>query len=568
MKKRRLAFLLTVVLALACSFGACNGGSSDVKKYFDQDAYAKTAYSSVTRLDGDLCATNLEHNLIALKTEVTSPSGEKSVTIKVVNALTGSDLHSETEYFNDNTFSFNVELDKYPLIVFEKVVEETDGSSSLPTNVSYYDYYLVKSSGGVELLMGGTKEVLKRYNSYVNSVMTFSIGNTTYWVNSKGEVIRELLSAVTEIYGNPNYFYAEYNDYLYDWVLPNGGSTSGISNRIQVFNKDGVCNVQYVVPATVFSANAFVLNNGNVFVQEYELALEGKDHNCVFDMGGIFVNANVKSKIINYQSGEVTELDLGFVVYELESAYDAKNSYSSFSFVLAEGYHNQAIVVDFDATGYSARSRYVVLDNLMNVECEVTNDTISANSFWAYGDSLNWMGKDHYYTEFGDAEGEYLAVFDLEGKATLKLNLSSLIGTTDDYVVTYDAIYNVDGKMVYDFNQLIAGDNGSSIKILGNNVYVSKTNHVTGCTDVYQITVSKGKGTATLVAEGINDRFYSLGNSVVLYDLEMGISSFISQDGTVLLKVKGDIEHRTTVLNDTVIITDVVNGEDVCYVIK
>jgi hypothetical protein len=78
---------------------------------------------------------------------VTSPSGEKSVTIKVVNALTGSDLHSKTEYFNDNTFSFNVELDKYPLIVFEKVVKETDGSSSLPTNVSYYDYYLVKSSG-------------------------------------------------------------------------------------------------------------------------------------------------------------------------------------------------------------------------------------------------------------------------------------------------------------------------------------------------------------------------------------------------------------------------------------
>lgn len=565
MKKIRLAILLTVVLAMSSMLTAC-GGNSDMKKYFNPEANAITTYSSVSRLDGDLCAYNRKHNIIALKTEEFSASGSKSENIRVFNALDGKQLVSNSQYYTDDTVSFDVQLDKYPLIVFKSV--SIINSNSYPEYESRYDYYLVENGSDVHSIITGTKDNLEDYRSYVNGVMTFSVGKTTYWVNRKGEVVREFLSSVTEAYGSPDSFYAEYKDYLYDWTLPNfnGGSPSALGYRIHVFNKDGVCCVQYVLPATVVMAEAFVLNDGNVFVQEYELALDGKEHNFVLDMGGIKVNANVKSKIINYQTGEVTELNLGFVVMGLESYYNTENSTDSyFPLVLAKGYQNQAVVADFDSTGYSAKRRYVVLDNLMNIQYEIQNDAIATSSDF---EIIGWVGEDHYLVGMETSEGAKGILFDLEGKAVLEVNEASFVGYTDEYVVTADAIYNVKGKSVYNFSDLIAGDKDAGIEIIDNKIYVGKKNYTTGCIDVYKIGVDKKKVVANLVSAGINSRFYDLGGAYVTYDLEMGVSSFTTQDGKLLLKVKGDIEYKTTVLEDAVIIEDVVNGDDVCYVIK
>jgi hypothetical protein len=125
--------------------------------------------------------------------------------------------------------------------------------------------------------------------------------------------------------------------------------------------------------------------------------------------------------------------------------------------------------------------------------------------------------------------------FDLDGNVISAANTSSAI--TDTYVVTRNAIYDHEMKLIYNFME----SNYYFADPSTNTVYLVKYNFETGAKEIY--TFDHATKAPKLLADGVKTTFTTMGEGYyVLYDVENNDYSLISaENGTVILKaLEGD----------------------------
>jgi hypothetical protein len=231
--------------------------------------------------------------------------------------------------------------------------------------------------------------------------------------------------------------------------------------------------------------NVHVLDNGNVLIQDAELVDQYTPCSFVVDDQRFLV----KSYVMNYVNGTLTEVALDYVVYDLETSYAQRygNGSSDFPFALAVGRDNQAYVYRFATGEVAPPVDYVVINNDLQIEYTVKNDTVGVDFESASG----VLNENYYYAavESGSIEQNY--IFDLDGNA-LGVISGEMAG---DLMVADDKIYDVKMNVVLD----TAAEGYTSI-VCGGTVYLAKYNYVTGAEEIF---VLEGK-TPRLIADGIN----------------------------------------------------------------
>lgn len=567
MKKRKIPFLLMAFILLVAPLSACDDSSSGkTYEFFNHLDVEQTVYhSSVTQLEGEVVASNSYHNLVALKTSECSIGGNVSDTYKVYDLETLEVVHTSTSSYSygDQYPSkiSDIDLSNYPLIGLTRVHYVSRYDEYLEETVyepEYrYTYYLPGESNSLAYdLESSTARV-----NYKENLFECRVGDNVYWISSDFEILRKYPSFVVSGYESP-WFDAEYNDYLYAWEL------SETTRKIQVFNKEGVCQVEYDYPQTVAMANPFLLNNGNIFVQEFLYAQEGEEYDYEYAFAYESYKFKINNKIIDYKTGEVTKIKFDYLVNDLSSYYTQENDGSDFPFILKEGKENQAYLVKIINKAPANKTDYVVLDNSMNIVYTVKNDSLAEST---YGYSEVYAMKDAYVgtIEYGNDSVSYL--FDYDGNIKCGIP-ENLVDYTDKYIVTENAIFDYSLNKVYDFetSDLVKGTDGSfEVEVHGNEVIMTVINAYTGSDyETYRFDGSK----PALIADGIDTEADYLDSCYVVED-EVNDTVFVyAYSGEVLLIYQSTAPTTENVetfeFDKADLISAEVGGNKICYVIK
>lgn len=552
MKKRKLLSLLMAVVCLALPLAACEKDADEelAKSTFFENFVLEESvktYSSVSKIDGKVVGYSEEHNLVAIETQhvINGDTIEKEYT--VYNLLTGSSIYTTSTYvYTDGTeYEYSFDFSSYPIIE----VKSSPKNSS--TGSAYYQYIHAITGSSIATSNDDEEPSVKK----IGNLYRCKLGDTEYWFNGNGDKIRTFKTAQSDSYYFSAYdFQGEYDDYLYAWEF------GTINRKIQVFNKEGVCCVNYNHPNDVAMASNYILNNGNVLTQEWKLLDDdATDFSFKYISGQ---KIKLLSKIINYKTGDVTEVNLDYYIEDLESAY-SRGEYSYFPFALGKDLQNQAYITRFTGGVLSTATKYVVLDNSLNIVYTFKNDLLSDSDEY---EDITMVGGLRYYakTTIGNDEVQYL--FDVEGNIVATLS-SNYIGATDKYIVTTHSIYDDKGNKVYDMESLLANRDGETfdVDVEGNNIYMYVKNNLSNTAEeVYRFDEESGK--AVLIADGVGISFSSEETYYKITDKESKTKSFYNLNGTVLLKTQ--IVEEEIVMNDVLLIESEVGGKPVCYVLK
>ena len=480
MKQRKLLFLLTAVFALSVPLSACDGGATSSSSQQETEKHAmaqhfvmgieRAAYSSVKSYEGELlretngngeCITiNSEHNLVVLSSTKYTNQNTERTTYTVVDVKSGEQIYQtsvENDYVNfGRRDTVNIDVcTYYPLIeVTRKTwVEDIAASSGWLEDVSY-SYYYAKEN--LPPFAENLEEPLEVEQLDSISIFTNPKDDKVTWVGEDMEELRTFNSNQMNGYGDLPDFKASYNDYLYAWAFTQE------TRVIEVYNREGVCCMQYTYPsdANVQLVEPVVLNNGNILVQEFELAEDDAtdyDFKAPVKKNGVPVEAKVyaTSKIINYKdANDVKVLDVDYVVMNLEAAYAHEVGYGDFALALQDGYENQAVIAKI-VNHSLAPTEYVVLDNDANVVYTVQNEWLRTNALMgAAAYSFIQPVSDKYYAaaNIANMSGRNMEVwlFDYDGNKVAFVP-SGMHGMTEKYLITSNGIYDYTNTLVYDF---------------------------------------------------------------------------------------------------------------------
>ena len=635
MKKRKLLFLLTAVFALSVPLSACdNGESSSSSTEKETHAMAthfvledtRAAYSTVTRYQGTLESVNKAHGLAVLrKTEYTKDDLVKE-TVTVLDMASGNEMFSdsvsnpsEAEY--PKTLSVDVER-FYPLIEIQETtwVEDEYGYTR-ETTYSYHlaDRYcteLVKDvAEGDNLFVDNNGNVVGM--NTLASVYVYDIADTVYWIGENMELLRTFNKLQVGGYTLPD-FDASYKDYLYAFEFSNDARV------IEIYNREGVCSMQYTYPSDVnlpgypigksgddvVYGTPVVLNNGNILVQELTLAeADATD----YDFKIAFLDnqkVTMTSKIINYKTGEATEVDLDYVILGLESAYARDENDSSFPFALQAGEENQAYIAKI-VNQNLAPVEYVTMDNNGSVTYTVQNEYLKLDSFlyligqensdieWSYPSMEALWDKGYYKACIvsGSLEGDSEEwLFDLDGNKVAYLP-DSWMAITDKYIVTDYGIYDYTNKLVYDFETSPFFTESNAIMGASGSIVQNNTDIICLYTNMETMKVELYKFDGTdFVKQEISDDSSGIeidytdyamafdgrlpkGNKAIvtmpenLVEILAGAESWrtctiYKEDGEALLKLSSNDLYRMVALDDVAYLTTEIDGKDYLYVLR
>lgn len=578
MKSKKI-LAAALVLMLVLGLAACSTGSAqDAPGAPDCFVVEETpVYSNVSTLEGELVSSYDELNLVALMTDSYDLHYGSKKVVTVYDLNTGSAVCSTEGMYFDwyNIVNFNFSIEHYPLAVISYDQSLTDELGN-EYYERYYSYYLMN---GAFTAIAENVAADSLRTGKVGNINLYGIDNTLYWVSNDGKILRRSPIAVSDTYADiedlDNYLDidAEYNGFIYCWEF------TQTSRTVQIYNPSGVCTAQYKLPQdaillntdSIINPNVFVLNNGNLILQYVtEAAADAESWDIMDNIIGTSMHFDVHTLKINKDSGEVTELDLDYVITALESSYGRKgNGYSSnFSLELTDDYANQAYIVHF-ANGYlSEKLEYVIFDD------ELTQKYVFPNDYLAY------MGR--YYVYSPSSIG-YLAYAIIDGKqeaalfywdGTLKAELSdaayenALIAK--DHYVTPSGVYDLEGNLKFDLvkNGFVTDFNYLSDEVytvLGSNIYLKKYNASTGAVEVYALDTSDWS--TTLIVDGIDVQTASVGEGYYkVKNIETGVSSLYNSKNEIILKVYGDMHLYEA--NRVAYVTVNVDGEFLLYVIK
>lgn len=580
MKLQKIFWLLLLIsVALVCT--SC-GAASDTLECFDfEDDTA--VFDNVYQIDGKIVSKNKEANVIAVESEEADSSGYVKKTVSVYDLVTGKKLYSDYVTVSDNSSAPQSEIiadvSAYPLVQigvnswsFYYDSNHPDGGYYQPN--WYYRYVFVGETTYRSLgnqTNNGTYDIQKVGNLYI-----VKLEDAVYWL--KGDAMQEFHKDMADVANSyiqylslDKYFSfdAEYNGYLYAWQFDE------LHRNIMVFDQKGICAVQYNHPnnvlgtvggGTLVDPKIHVLDNGNILVQECYLAEDGATYDFIYNNWQV----TLKTKIIDYITGSVSEVDFDALILGMQSRYDVVSADIApiLPFTLNEGYANLVVYTPIADRRITAYTNVSVVDDSFNVVYNFVNDELSSKNMFG---GIVKANEDYYISQVYVGGEERLAVYDYYGELVRYLP-EKYLALTDEYVVINSGIYDFDGKQVLDFQKtVLAGsmpmDRGEMFGVAtdGKTIYVSVQSFGTDAAATYAFNAETGK--LELVADGINTKVKTVGNGyVVVYDIENENTSIVNSEGKTLLKVQGAVDVSS--LEDVIYVETAVYGEGVVYVVN
>ncbi len=483
MKKRKLLCLLALVACFTAPLAACGDNKeAEAGKAFDKYFYwedDRAAYSQVVRYDGYVDQVDEEHNLAVIRSEKSDSDGTLRETYQVMDLVKGTAIITETisNPFGGSGYTLDVKIE-YP------VIKVTRSWVSNDEREYRYSYYLARENSS-EVSENYYNNLLVQDSQYgdlevdrIGSLYKVEYADKEVWINDKLEVLREFSDAQTDGYATPAIDGA-YGDYLYAW------SFDEVSRQIQVFNREGVCSMQYTYPSDVvwlgYAEEPVILNNGNILVQEHTFAEEtATDYTYKAFLGySEMTKMDVVSKIIDYKTGEVKEVELDYILFGLQAAYE--EDWGGFPFKVRESAQNQAYIAKIVNKEISTID-YVTINNEGKIGYTVKNDYLRGQANTLMGNpwtDIGFVNEKYYYADvyanaFSEDDATETWIFDKNGKKVAELPATwdwdaydyGENAITDEYIITWYGIYDYSKKCVYDFTK-------SEIISQGSNIYVS-----------------------------------------------------------------------------------------------
>ena len=499
--------------------------------------------SDISRIEGEVIQKDPSHNLVVIRDRDLDRYNNVITKVTVYNVLTNetvlkvefeSPLHCQVE---EDEITLDVVIN-YPVIrVLKSYYADgepvVDADFYLAKAVEDNCIYSIKQSDAS--LTPADFETEYLYNGLVKA----TLGDQILWIDDDMNVIRAVSTIAAQGYGTD--FHGEYQGCLYT-LTP---------NCVRVFNRQGLCSAEYL-PADPNNSEmtAFILNNGNVLIHEYTSV---KDHEaCDFAVGGN--RLAVSTFVLDFDEGTLTEVDLGFVVTDLQTSYSDTNNNSHFGMKLANGRDNQAYIYRFTNGNISTYPEYVVLGNNLEVQYTLKNTTPGVNLA-----TLSVIDNHHYsaHVDAGIGAGNY--VFDLDGNVVAYDVNGVLCGGYQ--MISGGYFYNGAGELVFD-----AHTEGYTVQHhYEYMVFLSKLNTATNSTEVFRHDLRTGK--TELLCDGIETGLSTWGDGFyTVQDLHTDVYTVYTADGTPLL-VSAE-RCNVSIYNDIYLIQTTFDGEGILYVVK
>ena len=583
--KTQKIFLLALVLLLALGLASCAGAEKSTAPecfVFDEQA----SFSDSLELVGTVVDYNYRYDLVAIENVQLSDSGESTRTVEIIDMADGNRVifkdkavasagtaHKDREY----------DIEHYPIIGVTRYVNSGTDVDGLPIYDSYTDYYLVDANATIDT-DNTDREIaadLKEDDAYIsvndeNNVFIADVGDKTYWISPNLEIMRSVLSDVSDSYYINSDYDAEHNGYLYVYNF----DPDSMVTTVIVYAPSGVASAQYNFSAgTAYSGDSlvdpkmYVLNNGNVLIQECIIVEDGEEYD--FTYGAHAQKLKLATKIMDHTNGAVYEVDFKYLISEFESAY-AYDGYGEFYFALADGYYNQAYIISV-ADGVVGREiEYVVLSN--NLERVYTLKNKYMANYGTYSTIQN-ADKDGY-SAYAIVDGsDSFCRFDWNGNILFTYPTNAEYDGYSDYYLGAAGIYANDGTLVFDLDGFGAED----VDIYGSVAFVEKTGYTRNVRDeygnvydrfvetlTYRIDLTTGK--ETLVANDYEKeaiRVLSSDGSYMRLESKKNLASVYNKDGETVLVIRVDKDGVNTIetQNSLVICTEV-GAEHKVYILN
>ena len=592
MKKGKLLILLVAMLSLAILFAACgeaeetteaetpaqtevateNGSESaseeneapteealpkpdvnyeqeyadhEMHSYFDlSDKEEADPVTITSKIDGEVGSYDAEHRLVvivnktidALENELT----EVTVFDLEANEAIWKDSVKSPYGLNgtEDTAKLNVTL-QYPLIRVEKTTYEKESVGEGTRQIKEISYYLAEKNGE---LVHTTRDSSYEKHLYDNGLVCALMGDKYVWIDKEMNVIRSV-DAIVANYDyniNPYLFDSEYKGYLYSYG----------NSELMVFNHSGSVSARYAVTEKDTYISCFVLDDGNVLVQQFTDV--GAYGSCDFVISG--TRYTMKSMIVNAVNGSVADVELDYIVKDIVTEYEQEDDTPELK--LANGSDNLAIVYKFANGSVSSYASICVLDNSCNTVYTVKNDTFGVD----FSNGIEYIGHEKYVAYVGTNGQYWQAIFNLDGELISAYN-EYYTSMTDDYIVSNDTIYSYYMEPIYDF----AADGYTFICIAANDIYLQKINYETGNKEVYRYV---GNGETELFTKDAEiEMSYYDDKLYVLYDEEKDVYTVYNSADEAIL-----VSYETVQVlecgEDMRLLATAFNGEMIVYVVK
>ena len=498
--------------------------------------------SDISRIEGEVVSHDLDHNLVVIRDRDLDSYNNVVTKLSVYNVLTNETLvEAEAEsplhcLVEEDEVTLDIIIN-YPVIRVLKTYYVDDKP------VFDADFYLAKAGEGnrIHSIEQADAELIPTsfiMEELYNGLVKATLGDRVMWIDGGMNVIRTI-PAITDN-GYDAVFHGEYMGCLYTLEY----------DYVRVYNRQGLCSAEYLLKDVVNSyLDSFILDNGNVLIHEYTYV---KDHEaCDFAIDGD--RLTVKSFVLDFDEGTLTEVDLGFVVTELNTAYSTADN-DDFGMKLAIGLDNQAYIHRFANGSINTYPEYVVLSNDLKVEYTMKNTTLGVDMA-----TLSVIDNYHYsaYVDAGVGAGYY--VFDLDGNVVAYDVDGYLSGGFQ--MVGNGYFYNGAGELVFD----AASENYRVLGAIDHMVFMLKLNTTTGNYEVFRRNLLT-KRTVQL-CDGIDTRLVDLGEGFyTIMDLNTGVYTVYTLDGTALLVSAEACE--VSIYDDIYMIQTTFDGEDILYIVK
>lgn len=588
MKKGKYLFLLAAVLSLLLIFVACEGETEteaqsdtdtatetvteadtatetkaetqeetetetetepephEIHNYFDiLQQKVEMPLTDVSRIDGDIMEVDSYHHLAVISKKDLDTMNNVVQTIDVIDILSGETLMTKSVSNplgapTEEVTTLRIEI-VYPVIkvVRQYYVEERAGEG-FETEYSV-EYYLAKKDS--EMLYSTDTTDNFEIEEFENGLVRVQMEREVKWVDKNLDVIRTVKTIASTGY-DVDRFDCEYKGYMY----------TSTPTSLMIFNRSGICSAVYTAGENSF-INYFVLNNGNALVQE--ITEVDAFQSCDFVLEGS--RYTLKSSIVNFVNGEITEIELGFLVDSLETKYYQRaGEYDTL--VLNKGYENYAFVYNVANGSIAKHADLVVLSNSLEVLYTFSNDAEGVD----LADGM-WIVNDDYYitpvNDYGFTKG--WGIFDLYGE---KISYVSYMADLLDYgyIITNNGIYNYEMKLVIDLLK-----EGYTIKTsaIDGSTYFAKMNYQTGGEESYVFVGDTGE--MKMIADGIDVKLDTVTTEFyVLYDVEKDVYVAYNVASDEELIVSHEKLSIYTVNEDLCLIVTNLDGEPIVYIVK
>lgn len=509
------------------------------------------SFADISKLEGEIVEVDEENNLVSVVIKDLDNENNVIKTVKVYDITTGECILSKNAKYplyatGTDAIDFEVDID-YPIIrVSTTGYSEDSGVLEPHYNVSYY--FAKKDSG--EIIDPTDNNNYSRIDFH-NGLVAFEMGDKVVWVNKNMEVVRTVDAIAANGY-LVDVFNAEYQDYLYAWN----------DTEVQVFNRAGFCSAMYTIQHEG-RLNVHVLNDGNVLIQDLEEVDEYTE--CDFTLKndnyfyGEVCRYKMKSYVMSCLDGTLKEVELDFIVEDLETAYEGRLGNNSFPFALAANGQNQAYIYRIANGKVSLWQEYVSLGNDLEVKYSVKCSKIGADF-----NTAEVINSNFYRMSVAEGGVTQSYIFNLDGNPIAASTDYSNVTST--YIVTFNAIYDHNMNLVFDVDASDFAGGLVQVDCSTNTIYFAKHNFDNGADEIYVF--DHATKAPKLFVDGDKNVFLgAIDGGYLVYNTENNDYSFINvNDGKVILKT---LEMpRFYLCEDAFVVNATFEGNSLVYIIK